>query len=76
MAYRRKSSARRSPVRRTARGPARRSGVRRAPARRASRRAASPRVVKIVIEHSTQAGEGMGGMAMPQITTQSKKSRF
>lgn len=32
--------------------------------------------MKIVLEHSTQAGEGMGGMAMPQIVTQSKRSKF
>ena len=77
MAYRKTPSrrapargARRSPVRRPARRSARKSGVRKRSA------ASRPHTIKLVIEHSTAAGEGMGGLAMPQITSQNKRSKF
>lgn len=33
-------------------------------------------MIKIVIEHSQTAGNGVGGMELPQVVTQSKRSKF
>lgn len=75
MAYTRRSAAPRKRRSVNAR-PARRA-VRRTSARRTSAgKRSGPQVVKIVIEHSQTAGAGMGGMDLPQITTQTKKGRF
>lgn len=65
----RRTSSRRAPARSARRAP-KRAGVRRTTARR------GPQTVKIVLVQETRAGEGMGGMAMPQISTQNKRSKF
>lgn len=83
MAYRsrRRASAARSSNRRVSRSASRgRARVRRSTrkagrsTRRVSRRA--PQVVKIVLEHSAAPGEGMGGLEMPRVTSQTKRARF
>ena len=83
MAYRsrRRASSARSSYRRVSRPASRgRARVRRSTrtARRSTRRVSrrAPQVVKIVLEHSAAPGEGMGGLEMPQITSQTKRARF
>ena len=79
MAYSRRSRASRArPVRRSRAVARRRTGVRRSAPSRRRRASGSGGHRRIVIEvvQTTQAGNGNGGMDMPQVTTQTKRSRF
>lgn len=79
MAYTRKrraSSARSRNTRRARPVRRRATGVRRRTRAASGRRSGGQHTIRLVLVQETKAGEGMGGLDMPQVQTQTKKARF